>query len=150
RAEAPAALLAWIPLMKRGGEGGMIQRWLEVAGGVRDARLRADLGLARAFADAANRSPAWQEALKEGDMTESTFIREIEDKAWAGGLARGRDEGIRQGQAQLLLSLLEDRFGALPADLTEVVRTQTDTAVIRRWAALAATAETLEAFRRAM
>jgi hypothetical protein len=47
--EAPRELLALIPLMKGGGEGGMIARWLAAAGSDGDAGRRGDYSLALVF-----------------------------------------------------------------------------------------------------
>ena len=41
---------------------------------------------------------------------------------WEQLLERGRAEGQSEGQARVLLKLLTQRFGMLPADVTERVR----------------------------
>jgi hypothetical protein len=48
---APRAALVWLPLMKSGGDPGMIERWLELVGQETDSQRRADLALAWVFAE---------------------------------------------------------------------------------------------------
>lgn len=44
----------------------------------------------------------------------------------AEGLEKGRAEGVLQASRTLLRGLLEERFGALPADLIQQIATLTD------------------------
>ncbi len=50
KGEIPRLALAWAPLMKRGGEPGIIRRWLALADQDKDPKVRADLALAAVFA----------------------------------------------------------------------------------------------------
>jgi predicted transposase/invertase (TIGR01784 family) len=59
--------------------------------------------------------------LKEEIMKESVIYQEIEATGEAKGLQRGLEQG-RQKEAALLLRLLSRRFGEVPANLTEQIR----------------------------
>ena len=48
--QAPREVLAWIPVLKNGGEDATIRRWLEIAGAETDLNRRGDYALARVFA----------------------------------------------------------------------------------------------------
>lgn len=141
---APAAVLAWIPLMKNGGEPGTIDRWLEVAGRLTDRRLRADVGLAASFADAAGCGPAWKDALKEWNVDESPWLNEYTQKA----VARATEKGVGKGQAASVVAVLEARFRSVPPAIAEPVLREESLDKLRQWLGLAATTDSLDAFRR--
>jgi hypothetical protein len=135
---APAIVLTWIPLMKRGDEAGIIQRWLEVAGQVADLRVRRDLRLAAGFAEAAKRGPVWQEALKGWDVEEPIFVKELEARA------------MLKQQIDSLLRVLRARFNSVPEDLVSAIRETTELHVLDGWLITAATSVSLDAFRQAI
>ncbi len=106
--------LPFIPLMRGGGEAGIIARWQEVALAEPEARKRGDYGaLAVVFAELTGCRPQWKEALKEWNMQQSQQVLEWQAEAEARGEVRGELRAHRS----LLRRLLEDRFGALPEAL---------------------------------
>ena len=68
------------------------------------------------------------------DLLKTTYDRLVE---------RGRAEGRAEGRAAMLLKLLETRFGVLPADVTERVRTAS-VEQLDLWAVTVLTATSLE------
>lgn len=132
-------VLPWIPLMQGGNEAAIIERWLVLAGAELNAHLRADYGgLAVVLADAAGRRPIWKEALKEWNMRESQAVLE-----WM-------NEAEIKRQVADLLRLLELRLPpGVPPELVDIIRQTTDRDQLSRWFDAAATAPSLDAFRRA-
>lgn len=139
----PRELLAMIPLMQRGGEEGIIQRWRELVGAETDLRRRSDYSLALVFADRVDRRAAWQNAVEGFSMIESPLIAELladaESKATAVGKAVGK--------AESLLRVLRRRYRDLPEELATSIRACTDGDQLERWLDVALDAETLEQFR---
>jgi hypothetical protein len=108
-------LLPWIPLMKGGAEMAIMQEWRRVALTEPDAEVRSTLGaFALVFADLAKRSELWKQALEGWDMQTSQVVD------------RWRAEGEILKGRQWLLALLESRFGSLPEDLIQRIRTVED------------------------
>jgi hypothetical protein len=127
-------VLPWIPLLSGGGEPGIIDRWLELAGAEPDARRRADYGgLALVFSDAAGCRAAWHRALEGWNMIQSQTVLE-----W-----------MAQAEAKALLVVLESRFSAVPEALAARIKSTTDSGQLDQWVRIAATARSLKAFRRA-
>ena len=60
------------------------------------------------------------------------------------GRLEGRQEGRLEGRAELLVTLLQQRFGTLPNDVSERVRNAAP-ANLERWAARLFSAPTLDA-----
>ena len=56
--------------------------------------------------------------------------------------------GMLKDAREMVLEALEERFGVVPSDLEEVVRSQRDREVLRRWHRLAIRVGSLEEFRR--
>lgn len=131
---APRPALAWIPLMQGGGEDAIIQRWLGLARQEEDSR-RADLGLARVFAEAAGCRDVWDRALEGWNVAESNVVKE-----WIG-------MGEMRGKAEAVLELLTARLGPVPADLNTAIREAKDLAALRRLLLLAAQAGSIDQFR---
>src|SRR5262249_43944667 len=117
----------------------IIKAWLEAAGAETDPRKRGDYGgLALVFAGLADRRPGWEEALKEGNVTQSQQVLEWQAEAAARGGARGEGAGAarRRGRGEArgalrdrreaLRTLLEDRFGALPEALLKKIESTDD------------------------
>jgi hypothetical protein len=118
------ALLPWIPLMRDGGEPGIIEHWKELALAEPDSRRRAEYGaLALVFAEPVGRRHLWKQALEKWNMTESIQVLE-----W---MAEGELRGKLQVSRTILRELLEDRFGALPEALTHRIETTTDPEQLR-------------------
>jgi hypothetical protein len=136
-------VLPWIPLMKNGAEAAIIQQWLELAGREQESKRRSDYGgLALVFAEAADRRSVWEKAPEGWNVTDSQVVLE-----W---MARGRVEGLLQGQANSLLQVLARRFppGA-PAQMESTIRATADVQRLQAWLDAALAADSLEAFRQA-
>src|SRR5262249_31336130 len=136
--QAPAELLAMVPLMHRGGEKGIIDRWCERVGAETDPRRRAAV-----FAERAGRPDAWHDALKGFAMIESPLIAELLAKAAADATTKARAET----KAETLLRVLQKRYRELPEGLTTAIRACIDSAQLDRWLDVALDATTLEQFR---
>lgn len=64
--------------------------------------------------------------------------------------AKDRETRAREEASQeAVLELLEE-YGAIPEHIREVIRSQWDSAVLKRWLKLAAKAETMEQFEKEM
>ena len=50
-------------------------------------------------------------------LRESPWYSEIEKEGLERGLRQGLEQGLEQGQAEMLLRVLDRRFGPLPAEL---------------------------------
>jgi hypothetical protein len=83
-------LLAWIPLMRGGGESAIIAHWkTEAERRLTDERDRADLGtLALTLATLARCRPAWNYGLKGWNMKTSPFLDEIRAEVMRATLLR--------------------------------------------------------------
>lgn len=79
------------------------------------------------------------------------FMREIEERNTAReeGRAEGRTEGIAQGRSESILEVLEN-VGDVPENVKERIRSQKDEEVLIKWLLLAAKAESMEDFVKAM
>jgi hypothetical protein len=117
------SILAFVPLMTGGGEEGIIQRWLEIAGAVPDHRRRDELGtLALVMAELKPWFGEWKQALKEWNMRESTVIQGWIDQ----GIEKGTEQGKLQTLRQTLRALLKKRFGKVPAKVVRRIEAATD------------------------
>ena len=127
RGETTKSILAFIPLMTGGGEEGIIQRWLDIAGAEPNHRRRGGLGsLALAMAELKPWCGEWQMALKEWNMRESTFINGWIDE----GRVKGWDEGRIQQARQTLRNLLTKRFGVVAPAILQQIDAAKDIAVL--------------------
>jgi hypothetical protein len=126
-------VLPFIPLMQRGAEDGIIRQWVKIASAETDDRLRSDYGaLALIFAEAANASDVWKKALEGWSMIQSKQVLE-----WQA-----------QALARMLTKQLEERFGALPEELSKAIRGTADETVLLRWGELVVRVDSLDEFRR--
>jgi hypothetical protein len=141
--EAPREILVWLPLMKRGSEPGMIERWLELAGQETDRQRRGDLALAQVFAELVNAQGVWSKALEGWNMKESTIIKQLEDAAEAKGVLKGEAKGT----AKSLLKILQKRFKAVPEDLRAAILAVQDDARLSTWLDIALESRSLRRFR---
>ncbi len=66
------------------------------------------------------------------------------------GLQTGRQEGLLIGAREGVLEVLEARFGAIPAEIQEIIIAQSDLSTLRRWHRQAATSATLDTFQEAL
>lgn len=107
----PEVVLGLIPLMKGGGELGIIEAWVRRAGAIMDDRRRRRLGdLALVFSEAAERRDVWGQALEGWDMIRSKVA----------------DEWRAEGRADSLIELLRERFGPLPAEFVRAIEAVKD------------------------
>ena len=138
--ELSRGVLPWIPLMRGGGEDGIIAAWRRLALEEPSSQRRSEYGgLALVFADLAERRQAWDQALKGWNMRESQVVLE-----WQ------REAEIERSH-KLILRLLELRHRqAVPPDLVTTVNASHDLEELSRWFDLAVTADSLEAFRNAL
>jgi len=92
-------------------------------------------------------------AVWEEPMRESSWIRHWVDK----GVEEGREQGLQQGIAQgiekgraeaagVVLDVLSERFGAVPADVEEKVRAECSFDRLHEFARLALRARSIEEF----
>jgi hypothetical protein len=138
--EVSRVVLPLIPLMQGGGEAGIIQEWLRLASAEPDGRRRADYGgLALVFAEAAGCREAWKHALTEWNMIQSQQVLE-----WQ---AEARVEGRVKGITEVLLEMLEAKFGGVPAELATTIQATTDVNRLKAWVIQAGKATTLDQFR---
>ena len=137
-------LLPWIPLMRSGGEAGIIMEWRRLALEEPSVQRRGDYGgLALVFAELAGRRPVWRQALEGWNMQVSQQVLEWQAEARVEAeLARSRRD---------ILRAIELRFHTPPPfDLTAAVSTLTDLNELSRWFDIAITSDTLDAFRTAI
>jgi hypothetical protein len=148
---APRLLLAWLPLMQKGGDPAIIRRWLGLARQEADKKKREALVLAGVFAEKAGCAVAWREALKGWEVMESQIVKEWTAQARAEGETKGKLEGKREGElgglAKALLQMLERRFKKVPADLRSVIEGVKDGDRLTAWIDLAFEARSLRKFR---
>ncbi len=137
---APREILAWIPLMKKGGEDDTIRRWLEIAKAEPDLGRRGDYALARVFAGLVGLRDVWTKALEGLTMNESPVVRE-----WR---AEARRAGRLEGQVELLLGVLRRRLPPVPEDLVARLGACSASDPLERWLDAAYAAKTIEEFRR--
>ncbi len=131
-------VLPWLPLMTRGDDSGIIDRWKKLAEAEPDFRRKADLAnLARVFATAADRRLIWDKALEGWNVKESSVVNE-----W---IAEGRVAAT----VASVVAVLEARFGQLPPELEAAIRGCADLVKLQSWITHAAKATTLDEFRAA-
>jgi hypothetical protein len=136
RGEAPEALLAWISLMKKGNDPGIMRRWREVADAVSDRRLKAELRLVAVYAQLTGGDREWLRNLEGFDVQESVVVKE-----W-------QDEANVKLQIKNILRVLGKKFGLVPPEVAEKVEATTSLSALEKWVDSAATADSLATFRR--
>ena len=72
------------------------------------------------------------------------YLRRLRTASHVEGYAAGYAEGLREGEAAMLLQLVQSRFGPLPAEVTARV-TAADADMLLRWSAQVLSALTLAA-----
>ena len=144
---APPELLALIPLLHRGGETGIIERWCELVGAEPDARRRADYALAVVFAERVGHYDAWHNAVKGFSMIESPLIAELLGQAEARGRAEAEAKAKVETKAELLLRVIQKRYGETPEELATSIRACTDNVQLDRWLDIALEVGSPEQFR---
>lgn len=82
----------------------------------------------------------------KAEAMEMSIFEYDEEKHMRQTREEGKMEGIREGKTEAILELLEE-LGDIPEELRDVVRRQTDLAVLGQWHKLAARAGSMEEFR---
>jgi hypothetical protein len=102
-------VLGWVPLMRGGGDPGIIVPWrAEAERLLTEERDRAELGaLTLVFATLARRLSAWQRGLKGWNVQTNPFLDEIR--------AEARVEGQAKGVRSTVLRLGRQKFGRAPS-----------------------------------
>jgi hypothetical protein len=132
--------LAWVPLMKGGGEPDTAARWKELAGAEPNETRRADLGgLALIFASLTDCVPVWRKELEGWNVERSPITLEWE--------ARGEARGSLNALRNTLLRLLHLKFGSVPESIKQAVDSQTDQATLDRWLDSVIVASSIEELR---
>lgn len=140
---APRELLAFIPLMKRGAEDGIIERWRTLVTAEEDLQRRGDYSLALVFAERVGRDEQWARALEGFTLIESPMIARLLAEHGSKVEAKGRLEGKIEGLVRVL-----GRWGQpVPADLLAAIRSCTDGARIDTWFDAALAVGSLAEFR---
>jgi hypothetical protein len=136
----PRAVLAWGPLLAGADLPEVAAEWALLAGEEPDPRRRADLGgLARVFADLADRRRFWGHVLEGWNVERSPFLEEIE--------RRGQ---MRTSRTYVQL-VLRTRLGHdLPGELIAAIEQQTDPATLDHWFKRALTITSLDEARAAL
>ena len=136
----PLEALGFIPLMKKGGEDGIIGRWLELVGKEPDRRRRGTISVALVFSQLTKCTDAWKKAMEGFDAMESTIVKE-----WKAEAAR---KARCEAMAGFVLHCLRLRFGAVPEDVTRSVNACADVRRLESLHEAAVTAASLDDFRR--
>ena len=148
--ELRPCVLFWVPLMINGGKPDIIQRWRRLAERLIPRWDWRNLGtVALLFADLVKRRAAWEQALEDWRVVESTLFREWTELAAQRGEARGEARGETRGQLRAsrasVIAVLETKFGAtLPPDLIERVNGEDDPAVLSAWLVRCVQTDSLE------
>jgi hypothetical protein len=121
--------------MKRGGDSDIIGRWRELARREPDRKRRAELVLARVFAELVGRQDVWIEALRGWEMKESKIIGTLVAEAKA------------EAKAEMLLQVLRKPFKTVPDDLRTTILAVQDAERLTAWVETAPAARTLRRFR---
>ena len=75
------------------------------------------------------------------EFEEKVFVKGIQEEGFEEGIIQGKAGGFREG----IIELLKD-YGALSETLSELIMTQTDLDVLKRWNKIAARAKSIEDF----
>lgn len=130
-------VLAWISLMRGGGEPATIEEWKRLALTEPDQdKRRVYAGLALVFADLAGCLNTWQKLLEGWNVERSRVTLEWEAHAEA------------RAKRQSLLRALQLRFKSpVPVDISQVIEGQSDHAILDAWFDRALTVSSLEEMR---
>jgi hypothetical protein len=113
-------LLPWIPLMRGGNEPGIMEAWKAAASAEPDERRRRILAaLTLIFAELVDQAPGWRQSLEGWNVKQSALLEEA------------RDEGRLESCRDVLLGLLEDRFGPVPEEVVQRIKATTDLAKLK-------------------
>jgi hypothetical protein len=137
---APLEVLAFISLMKKGGDDGIIRRWLEVVGKEPSRERRGNLTLVAVFAERTGCTDTWKKALEGFDVTESTIVNE-----WKAEAVRKSE---RRMKAEFLLRLVKKLPEEAPEELNRAIRDCEDPSKLDAWLDAGFEASSLDDFRR--
>jgi hypothetical protein len=127
-------VLPWLPLMTGGDDPGIIARWKKIADAEPDFRQKAAYAtLAMTFASAVDREAVWKKSLEDWNVIESSVVNE-----WKADQA-----------AIMVIAVLEAKFGTVPPELDARIRAPRHLSILQTWVTQAATAATLDDFRKA-
>ncbi len=131
-------LLPWIPVMQAEDVDEVIRLWLDLWADEPDERLRQEyVVLTRVFLELSSERERWRQALEGLDVIKSPYMESL------------REEGRTEEKAKVIVQFLSSRFpGQLPADLRAMIEQTRDRARLDQWVPLAATAASLDDFRR--
>lgn len=102
-----------------------------------------DAAAEHADSERMKRIHTWVRKAKMSEAVGMRYMRELEEKSMA------RKEGRAEGKAEFVLKLLSS-IEEVPEALKLKIQNQTDEAVLLKWLMLAAKAESLEDFMKAM
>ncbi len=141
-------ILAWVPLMRGGGEAATVAEWRRLADAEPDAVRRGNYGgLARVFANLIKRQGVWRKGLEGWNVERPDIVLEWEATGEARGEARGR---LLTTRANLLRALKVRLNQEPPADVVQAVQSQEDLAKLDEWFDRALTANNLDEVRAAL
>ncbi len=127
-------VLAWVPLMKGGGEPATVAEWRRLADEEPDVSRRAEFaGLALVFADLAKCANVWRKGLEGWNVQRSQIVMEWE--------ARAELRAVRSKLLRLFRLRLKQE---LPPEVAQAVDNQADLATLDQWFDQAATVDTLD------
>jgi hypothetical protein len=146
--KAPRCLLPWVSLMAGGGDGGVIERWKELAKEEPAAPIMSSYaGLVLVFAEKRQREAIWRKALEGWKVEESLIVKEWQQAAFE----KGRDEGRTVALRDALLRLVKVRLRVeLPDDLRRVVEGEKDFNRLQAWLETAGVAGSIDELRDAL
>jgi hypothetical protein len=136
----PQEMLAFVPAMQNGGEAAIITTWLDLVRREPDPRRRGVLTLAVVFAGLTDCDDVWRKALEGFDVMESKIVNE-----WK---AEAERKGERLAKVEMILRLVQKRYGEVPEELGKAIRACDDKAKFDAWLDATVTASSLDDFRR--
>ena len=141
-------VLPWVPLMRGGGESGIIEEWKRLADLEPDQRLRLEYAAdALIFAELPGVWQPWKQALEGWNVKVSQQVLEWQAEA----RAEARVEAELKTQRANLLRVLEKRCKApVPSDLAEAIQATADMNVLTRWFDAAVDANSFDVYRLAI
>ena len=87
-------------------------------------------------------------ALEGFDVMESTIVNEWKAEARREGFEKGEIKGKRLAKVEMLLRVIQKRYGGVPEDLGRAIRATEDTAKLDAWIDATVTPSSLDEFRR--
>jgi hypothetical protein len=91
---------------------------------------------------------AWRKALEGFDEMESKIVNEWKAEAEREGYEMGERKGERLGRVEVILRLVQKRYGEVPEELGKAIRACIDKAKFDAWIDAIVSAPSLDDFRR--